>query len=68
MAKLQQNTVRVTVWGSPESGGDGSVYVTWFLKEKDARANQETADEPWGEDCSFPVETFVGSNIHKRAR
>ena len=58
---------KVTVWGSPENGGDGSVYMCWFLTQESATNHQDNMDDGWGEDCSFPVETYVGSNIHKKA-
>jgi hypothetical protein len=58
---------KVVVWHSITSGGDGSVYIEWFLTQKEAQEAQSNDSEPWGEDCSGSVETFEGSDIHKKA-
>jgi hypothetical protein len=58
---------KTKVWYSPTNGGDGSVFLRWFLTEKEAREDQDNQDEGWGEDCSGSVETFIGSDIHKEA-
>lgn len=57
----------VTIWGSPTNMGDGSVAVYFFLNENEAKRHQSNMEDGWGEDCSFPVETYVGSNVHKGA-
>lgn len=31
---------KVTVWGSPNSDGCGSVYIRWFLTEEEAICRQ----------------------------
>ena len=58
---------KTKVWYSPQNGGDGSVFLHWFLTEEEARNDQDNLDEGWGEDCSGSVETFIGSDIHKEA-
>lgn len=58
---------KVTVWYSPQNGGDGSVYLYWFLTQKEAEDSQENADDNWGEDCSGSIETFVGSDVYLKA-
>ncbi len=61
---------KVTVWGSPRNGGDGSVHNKWFLTQEEAEQDQDNESENgegWAECCSFPVETFEGSNVHKSA-
>ena len=58
---------KVTIWYSPRNGGDGSVGLSWFLTAEEAEYDQENQYEGWGEDCSGSVETFVGSDIHRKA-
>jgi len=62
---------KTEVWYSVASGGDGSAYPHWFLTEKDAETDQEVSVregiDGWGESCTGMVETFEGSNVHKRA-
>ena len=58
---------KTTVWYSIQNGGDGSVYPYWFLSKQSAEEDQESLDEGWGEPCIGSVETFVGSNVHKKA-
>lgn len=58
---------RVKVWYSPQNGGDGSVYLEWFLTQEEAENDQDDMDEGWGEDCSGSVQTFVGSDIYNKA-
>ena len=58
---------KTTVWFSIQNGGDGSAYPDWFLTEEEADKDQEEMDEGWGESCIGSVETFKGSDIHKRA-
>ena len=57
----------VTVWFSIANGGDGSAYPQWFLTEDAAEQDQSDMEEGWGESCTGSVDTYVGSNIHKRA-
>lgn len=54
----------VTIWYSMQNGGDGSAYPYFFLTEDEASFDQMTMDYGWGEDCSGPVETFVGSKTY----
>jgi len=49
------------------NGGDGSVYLEWFLSQDKASDWEENQDEGWGEDCTGSVETFEGSDIHNKA-
>ena len=58
---------KVVVWYSIQNGGDGSAYPYWFLTEDHAERDQEDMDEGWGESCTGSVETFEGSDIHKKA-
>jgi len=58
---------RVVVWGSPVNAGDGSVFIEWFLTEGDAEKYQSSFLDGWAECCQFRVETYVGSNIYKKA-
>jgi len=58
---------RITIWFSIANGGDGSAHPRWFLTEEAAEDDQESDDEGWGESCTGSVETFEGSDIHKRA-
>ncbi len=58
---------KIKIWFSIQNGGDGSAYPDWFLTEEEAENDQENMDEGWGEPCTGMVETYVGSNIHKKA-
>lgn len=58
---------KVTVWYSIQNGGDGSAYPKYFLTEKEAKSDQDTMDEGWGEPCYGMIETFEGSNVYKAA-
>jgi hypothetical protein len=58
---------KVIVWYSIQNGGDGSAFPSWFLSAKEAEKDQRGMDEGWGEPCFGSVETFVGSDIHKKA-
>ena len=58
---------KIRIWYSPQNGGDGSVYLNWFLSSDEAEKDQDNMDEGWGEDCSGSVETFIGSDIHQEA-
>ncbi len=49
------------------NGGDGSVFLRWYLDPDMASDEEESQSEGWGEDCTGSVETFVGSDIHKDA-
>lgn len=55
------------VYYSIQNGGDGSAYPKYFLTQAEADNDQETMDEGWGEPCTGMIETYVGSNIHRRA-
>jgi hypothetical protein len=68
-SKLKNEEIlkKVTVWYSIQNGGDGSAYPFWFLTEVEAIKDQDEMAEGWGEDCCGPVETFIGSDIHKEA-
>jgi hypothetical protein len=58
---------KIKVYYSPHNGGDGSVYLKWFLTAEAAEYDQDNLDEGWGEDCSGFVETFEGSDVHLKA-
>lgn len=58
---------KITIWYSPQNGGDGSVYLKWFLTQEEAENDQDTMEDGWGEDCSGSVETFEGSDIYLKA-
>jgi hypothetical protein len=58
---------KVKVWYACGNGGDGSVYLRWFLSQEKASKWEKSQDEGWGEDCTGSVETFVGSDIHQQA-
>lgn len=48
-------------------GGDGSVSVQWYRTGEEAEKAEEEQDEGWGEPCTGSVETYKGSDIHKKA-
>lgn len=58
---------KVVVYYSIENGGDGSAYLDWYETQEDAEFAQEYQYEGWAEDCSGSVETFEGSDIHRKA-
>ena len=58
---------KIVVYYGCFSGGDGSVHLTWYLDQETASEEEESQDEGWGEDCTGSVETFAGSDIHKKA-
>lgn len=58
---------KVNVYYSIRSGGDGSAYLAYFLTEQEAYNDQDSLDEGWGELCLGKIETFIGSNVHKKA-
>jgi len=58
---------KVIVYYACGNGGDGSVYLKWFLSQDKASDWEENQYEGWGEDCTGNVETFEGSNIHVEA-
>ena len=58
---------KVIVYYACGNGGDGSVYLKWFLSNEKASEWEENQDESWGEDCTGSVETFEGSDIHIEA-
>lgn len=64
---MSLNLEKTTVFYSIEDGGDGSAYLQWFLTEEEAISSQENMDGGWGEPCYGSVETFIGSDIHKKA-
>lgn len=59
---------KVTVWYSIQNNGDGSAGLLWFESEADAQEDQDNLYEGWGESCLGSVETFEGSDIHKRSK
>jgi hypothetical protein len=58
---------KVKVYYACGNGGDGSVYLKWFLTQDKASDWEEAQYEGWGEDCTGNVETFIGSDIHTEA-
>jgi len=62
------NLEKVEVYYACMNNGDGSVSLEWFLTEDKANEEERGQDEGWGETCTGRVETFIGSNIHKRAK
>ncbi len=58
-----ENLQKTVIWFS----GDGSAYPTWFLTEDESEFHQDNMYEGWGECCNGSVETFIGSDIHKKA-
>ena len=58
---------KINIWYSIKNGGDGTASPDWFLTEEETEYDQENMYEGWGETCNGMVETFVGSNIHKKA-
>lgn len=58
---------KVVVYYGCFGGGDGSVHLRWYLDGKTASEEEESQSEGWGEDCTGSVETFIGSDIHKKA-
>jgi len=57
----------ITIYSSITSGGDGSAFNHWVLTLAEAQQLQEEDDEGWAEECISKVETYIGSNVHKRA-
>lgn len=57
---------KITIYYACGNGGDGSVYLKWF-QTQDAASDWEENQYEWGEDCTGSVETFVGSDIHKKS-
>lgn len=58
---------KIKLFYSINNGGDGSASLSWHSTEQEAIKEQEDTDEGWAELCYGSAETFVGSNIHKRA-
>jgi len=58
---------KIKVFYACGNGGDGSIYLNWFLTQDEASDWEESQDEGWGEDCTGSVETFEGSDIHIEA-
>jgi len=59
---------KVVVWYACMNNGDGSVGLTWYLSSEEAEEAESSQDEGWGESCIASVETFVGSDIHRKAQ
>ena len=59
---------KVVVYYACMNGGDGSVSLEWYLTDEEAEAAEDNQDEGWGEHCNGSVETFIGSDIYKRAK
>lgn len=58
---------KIIVYYACFNGGDGSVYLRWYLTQEQATNKEENQEEGWSEDCTGSVETFEGSDIHKKA-
>lgn len=58
---------KVLIYYGIFNSGDGSVHLKWFLSREEAIKAEENQNEGWGEDCTGSVETFEGSDIHRRA-
>lgn len=59
---------KVEVYYACMNNGDGSVSLEWYLTDEEAEAAEDNQDEGWGEHCNGSVETFVGSDIHRKAK
>lgn len=57
----------IEIWYSIRNGGDGSAHPAYFLTEEESEYDQDNLDEGWGETCNGMIETYVGSNVHKKA-
>ncbi len=58
---------KIDIYGVVLSGGDGSAYPEYYLTYNQIEKKFSESCGGMGELCSFRVETYVGSNIHKRA-
>ena len=58
---------KIKIYYACGNGGDGSVYLKWFQTQGEASDWEENQNEGWGEDCTGSVETFIGSDIHKKS-
>lgn len=58
---------KIVVWFSISNGGDGSAYPRWFLTEEETEYHQDNMSEGWGECCNGSIETFMGSDVHRKA-
>ena len=68
MPKIKRpKVIKTTVAFSVENCGDGSAYPKWFLNETHAETHQDNMSEGWGETCTGTVQTYRGSDIHKKA-
>lgn len=66
IAETQRKETPVRVWGSPVTLADGCVRISWWLTEEKAIDDQNKWEIP--EPCHFPVDTYLGSDIHKEAK
>lgn len=60
---------KIDIWVTILSTGSGGAELKYFFTEKQAiqaEENQYEGDN-WEEPCYEMVETFIGSNIHKKA-
>lgn len=71
--QCEQNAIKkITIWTKLTNGGDGSAYNDWYLTYEKAKEAEESDFEyfggtGWGEECIGSVETYEGSDIHKKA-
>ncbi len=69
-SRLKTNKLKVkilTLWYSIRNHGDGSAYPHWFGSEATARKDQDLQEEGWGESCIGSIQSFEGSDEHKKA-
>jgi hypothetical protein len=57
----------ITLWYSVRNHGDGSAYPHWFGSAETADKDQDLQSEGWGESCTGSIQSFEGSDEHKKA-
>lgn len=71
--ECEQNAKKkITIWAKITDMGDGSAINEYYLTEEEALESREAEFEEHGstgfaEDCIYDLETFEGSDIHKKA-
>ena len=60
--------VPIPAWYSITNHGDGSVSLKWFLEKDHAIKDQSSMSEPWSEPAYGFVDTYLGSDVHIKAR
>ena len=62
---------KITIYYACFNDGSGAVYLKWYLDREQAEIEERdywSEENQWAEDCTGSVETFVGSDIYKKAK